>query len=81
MARVSWMRTGPRALAGAMTWLKNAPRAALVGLDYENECLRMAMQIEREYSATTNSNSNAVRTGRRYSGHRRKSVSCPKKVL
>ncbi|MCC1480101.1 LPS-assembly protein LptD [Roseibaca sp. Y0-43] len=28
-----------------------------VGLDYENECLRMAMMIEREYSATTNSNS------------------------
>lgn len=35
---------------------KRAARA-LVGLDYENECLRMAMQIEREYSATTNSNS------------------------
>jgi LPS-assembly protein len=28
-----------------------------IGLDYENECLRMAMMVEREYSATTNSNS------------------------
>jgi LPS-assembly protein len=35
---------------------RRAARATL-GLDYENECLRMAMQIEREYSATTNSNS------------------------
>ncbi|MBN2760524.1 MAG: LPS-assembly protein LptD [Rhodobacteraceae bacterium] len=26
-----------------------------LGLDYENECLRMAMQVERQYSATTNS--------------------------
>lgn len=35
---------------------KRAARA-IVGLDYENECLRMAMQIEREYSTTTNQNS------------------------
>ena len=35
---------------------KRAART-VVGLDYENECLRMAMQVEREYSATTNANS------------------------
>ncbi|WP_183073370.1 LPS-assembly protein LptD [Roseinatronobacter ekhonensis] len=33
---------------------KRAARTSL-GLDYENECLRMAMQVERKYSATTNS--------------------------
>jgi len=35
---------------------KRAART-VVGLDYENECLRMAMQVEREYSTTTNANS------------------------
>lgn len=28
-----------------------------IGVDYQNECLRMAMQVVRSYSATTNSNS------------------------
>jgi LPS-assembly protein len=28
-----------------------------LGLDYENECLRMAMEVERAYSATTNATS------------------------
>lgn len=35
---------------------KRAARSTL-GLDYENECLRMAMQVERQYSATTNATS------------------------
>lgn len=35
---------------------KRAARTS-IGLDYENECLRMAMQVERQYSATTNSTS------------------------
>jgi LPS-assembly protein len=35
---------------------KRAART-MIGLDYENECLRMAMQVERQYSATTNATS------------------------
>lgn len=65
VAASEWTFDGSRALNDYWTarvgWRydiasRRAARAT-VGLDYENECLRMAMQVERQYSATTNSTS------------------------
>ncbi|NBB98486.1 MAG: LPS assembly protein LptD [Alphaproteobacteria bacterium] len=65
VAASEWTFDGSRALTDYWTarvgWRYDvaSQRAARtsIGLDYENECLRMAMQIERQYSATTNSTS------------------------